>query len=82
MSIVGGFQTPSGWKNDGTALKMIGTDNVHYTLNNITFATDTELKFLDNNNWNFQWGSTTKPSGFPNGSGKNGGQNIAVPAGH
>jgi len=78
MSIVGGFQ---GWNNNGTALKMIGTDNVHYTLNNQTFVTDTELKFLDNNNWNFQWGSTTNPSGFPNGSGKNGGQNIAVPAG-
>jgi len=77
VSIVGGF---NGWSNS-TSIDMTSTDNITYTLSNYTFATSTEIKFLDNHNWNFQFGSTNNPSDFPSGTGANNGTNIAVPAG-
>lgn len=78
VSIVGGFQ---GWSNTA-AVDMTSADNVNYVLNNYTFATATGLKFMDNHSWNINMGSTTNPSGFPNGTAvEANATDIAVPAG-
>ena len=76
VSIIGGF---NGWGGD---VDMTSTDGVNYTIVGQVFASDTALKFRDNHSWNFNFGSTTNPSGFPSGTGTaTGATDIAVPAG-
>lgn len=76
VSIIGGFNN---WGGD---VDMTSTDGVTFTLTNQVFASDTALKFRDNHNWNFNYGSTTNPSGFPSGTGTmTAATDIAVPAG-
>lgn len=75
VSIIGGF---NGWSGD---VDLITTDDVTFTLN-YTFAANTNLKFRDNHNWNFNFGSTTNPPAFPSGQAvMANATDIAVPAG-
>lgn len=75
VSIIGGF---NGWAGDED---LTTTDDVIFTLTH-TFLTNTNLKFRDNHNWNFNFGSTTNPPAFPSGQGvMAGATDIAVPAG-
>jgi starch-binding outer membrane protein SusE/F len=77
VGLVGGFQ---GWTNP-TSVLMTTTDNNLYTITAYTFPA-TGLKFLVDQTWGKDYGSTTNPSGFPNGTGVvTGATNIEVPAG-
>ena len=76
VSIIGGFNS---WSGD---VDMTTTDNVTFTLTDQVFAADTALKFRDNHGWNYNFGSTTNPSGFPSGTGTmSNSTDIAVPSG-
>jgi starch-binding outer membrane protein SusE/F len=59
-----GSATPGIWATD---TNMTTTDNVTYTLNNITLVTGA-LKFRDNGSWNFNYGAASATS-FPSGTG-------------
>jgi len=62
ISIIGDF---SGWWGD---FDMTTTDNITWTLSGIVFYSDGNLKFRDNHNWNYNFGSATGTE-FPNGTG-------------
>lgn len=79
ISMIGSTSPSGSWTID---TNMITTDNITYTLNNvsITAATDpatTGLKFRQDNDWVINWGSAN----FPSGTGTQGGANILTTAG-
>lgn len=61
VSIIGDF---SGWGGD---FFMTSTDNITWTLSGIVFYSGGNLKFRDNLNWNYNFGSATG-SEFPTGT--------------
>lgn len=75
-----GSTSPAGsWATD---VYLSTTDNITYTLNNVTLtsATDpatTGLKFRQDNDWAINWGSAN----FPSGTGTQNGNNILTQAG-
>lgn len=75
VSIIGDF---SGWWGD---FDMTTTDNITWTLSGIIFYSDGNLKFRDNHNWNYNFGSATGTE-FPIGTGISNSQyNIPYKAG-
>jgi hypothetical protein len=72
IGLVGDF---TGWGSNPD-VAMSSTDNVSFTLNNYTFASNAMLKFRQNSDWATNWGGT-----FPSGTGAPGGADISVPAG-
>ncbi|MDI1317002.1 T9SS type A sorting domain-containing protein [Flavobacterium sp.] len=79
ISIIGSTTPSADW---GFDIAMITTDNITYTLNNITVSdatdpTTTGLKFRLNNDWGTNWGN----SNFPSGTAVQDGANILTQAG-
>lgn len=79
ISIIGSTSPLGNWTND---IDMATTDNITYTLNNVTLtaATDpttTGLKFRQDHDWGTNWGN----SNFPMGTAVLGGSNIMTTAG-
>ncbi len=72
IGLVGNF---TGWGSNPD-VAMSSTDNISFTLNNYTFASNAMLKFRQNSDWATNWGGT-----FPSGTGVPGGADISVPAG-
>ncbi len=72
IGLVGDF---TGW-GSSPDVAMNTTDNVSFTLNNYTFASNAVLKFRQDSNWATNWGGS-----FPSGTGAPGGSDISVPAG-
>jgi len=73
VGLIGGF---NGWGSDELMTASEATNN-HIWYTTYTFATDTELKFRADADWNKNWGVDQ----FPVGIGTNGGSNIKVKAG-
>lgn len=79
ISIIGSTSPAANWTTD---IDMNTTDNITYTLNNITLTTATDpgttgLKFRQNHDWGTNWGN----SNFPMGTGQLNGANIMTVAG-
>ena len=76
MGMPGGYQD---WNPSGTLMTGMGTayENHDWYRKNMTFDSDTELKFAADGSWAVNWGSLL----FPVGVGEGGGPNIPVPAG-
>ena len=76
MGMPGGYQD---WNPSGTLMTGMGTayENHDWYRKNMTFDSDTELKFAADGSWAVNWGSSL----FPVGVGEGGGPNIPVPAG-
>lgn len=79
ISMIGSTSPSASWAID---TDMSTTDNVTYTLNNVTITTATDpattgLKFRQAHDWTINWGSAT----FPSGTGTQGGANIMTTAG-
>ena len=79
ISIIGSTSPSASWAVD---IDMTTTDNVTYTLNNVTLTTATDpantgLKFRQDHDWVINWGS----SNFPSGTGVLNGANIMTIAG-
>jgi hypothetical protein len=79
ISIIGSTTPSADW---GFDIDMITTDNITYTLNNVTLtaATDpntTGLKFRQDRDWVTNWGNAN----FPSGTGVQNGANILTQAG-
>jgi hypothetical protein len=79
ISIIGSCSPAGNWATD---IDMSTTDNITYTLNNVTLtsATDpatTGLKFRQDHDWVINWGSAN----FPSGTGTQNGANIMTVAG-
>jgi hypothetical protein len=71
IGLIGG-STVTGWNAD---TDMATTDGITYTLNNVAItvpATDSGVKFRQDDAWTINWGS----AGFPSGIGTQGGANI------
>ena len=79
ISIIGSTSPSASWAVD---IDMTTTDNITYTLNNITLTTATDaattgLKFRQDHAWTFNWGN----SNFPLGTAVANGPNIMTVAG-
>lgn len=79
ISIIGSTSPASNW---GVDVDMTTTDNVTYTLNNVTLTTATDpattgLKFRQNHDWTINWGNAN----WPSGTATQGGANIMTVAG-
>lgn len=79
ISIIG-LNTPAA--NWGIDIDMVTTDNITYTLNNVTLTTATDpnttgVKFRQAHDWAINWGSAN----FPSGTGVQNGANIMTVAG-
>ncbi|HNP32388.1 MAG TPA: T9SS type A sorting domain-containing protein [Flavobacterium sp.] len=79
ISIIGSTSPSANWATD---IDMSTTDNITYTLNNVTLTTATDagttgLKFRQNHDWAINWGN----SNFPSGTGVQNGPNIMTVAG-
>lgn len=80
ISIIGSTSPSGSW---GVDTDMNTTDNITYTLNNVTLTTATDpattgLKFRQNHDWAINWGSAN----FPMGTGTQNGANIMTVAGN
>ena len=79
ISMIGSTSPSGSWAID---TNMNTTDNITYTLNNVTLTTATDpattgLKFRQDGQWTINWGN----SNFPSGTGVQGGANIMTVAG-
>lgn len=79
ISIIGSTSPSASW---GVDIDMTTTDNITYTLNNVTLTTATDaattgLKFRQDHDWAINWGN----SNFPSGTGLQNGPNIMTVAG-
>ncbi|MGC4039799.1 MAG: T9SS type A sorting domain-containing protein [Flavobacterium sp.] len=79
ISIIGSTSPAGNWATD---IDMATTDNITYTLHNVTLTTATDpgttgLKFRQNHDWVTNWGN----SNFPQGTATQGGANIMTVAG-
>jgi hypothetical protein len=79
ISMIGSTSPSGSWTVD---TNMNTTDNITYTLNNVTLTTATDpnttgLKFRQDGAWDFNWGN----SNFPSGTATLGGANIMTVAG-
>jgi hypothetical protein len=79
ISIIGSTSPAGNWTTD---IDMNTTDNITYTLNNVTLTTATDpattgLKFRQDHDWPINWGSAN----FPMGTGTQNGANIMTVAG-
>ena len=79
ISIIGSTSPSASWAVD---IDMTTTDNITYTLNNVTLTTATDpattgLKFRQDHAWTFNWGN----SNFPLGTAVANGPNIMTVAG-
>src|SRR6476620_1712821 len=79
VPLIGSTTPAASWATD---MDMATTDNVTYTLNNVTLTTATDpsltgLKFRQDHDWATNWGN----SNFPSGTGVQNGPNIMSVAG-
>lgn len=79
ISIIGSTSPSASW---GIDIDMTTTDNITYTLNNVTLTTATDpgttgLKFRQDHDWAINWGNAN----FPSGTGVQNGANIMTVAG-
>ena len=79
ISMIGSTSPSGSWAID---TNMNTTDNITYTLNNVTLTTATDpdttgLKFRQDGDWAINWGN----SNFPSGTGVQNGANIMTDAG-
>lgn len=79
ISMIGSTSPSGNWTVD---TNMNTTDNITYTLNNVSITTATDpsttgLKFRQAHDWTINWGS----SNFPSGTATQGGANILTTAG-
>lgn len=79
ISIIGSTSPSGSW---GVDTDMNTTDNITYTLNNVTLTTATDpattgLKFRQNHDWAVNWGNAN----WPSGTATQGGANIMTQAG-
>lgn len=79
MGMPGAYQENQEWNPATTLMSPMGTvfENHDWIKKNMTFGSDTELKFAADGNWYFNWGSEA----FPVGVGIQYGPNIPVSAG-